>query len=49
MIQGGESQQTAESFFQLFAVETRADPLTGARAGGDADAGLLPNLRQDLS
>jgi hypothetical protein len=49
MTQGREPQQPAEAFFQLHVGELRADPFPGARAGGDANACLLPDLRQDLS
>jgi hypothetical protein len=45
MIQGRQPQQAAEALFQLHASELRADPFAGARAGRDADAGLLPDLR----
>jgi hypothetical protein len=48
MTQGREPQQTAESFFQLNACETRADPLPEAGAGDHTDAGLPSDLRQDL-
>ena len=48
MTQSREPQQTAESFFQLNAGETCADPLPGARAGNHMDAGLPPDLCQDL-
>jgi hypothetical protein len=47
MTQRREPQQTAESFCQLNAGETRADPLPGAWAGRYTDAGLPPDLRQD--
>jgi len=49
MTQGRQPQQPAEAFFQLHVGELRTDPFPGARAGGDANAGLLPDLRQDLS
>lgn len=48
MAQRREPEQTAQAFFQLNAGETRADPLPGAWAGRHTDAGLPPDLRQDL-
>jgi hypothetical protein len=48
MTQRREPQQTAQAFFQLNAGETRADLLPSARAGRHPDAGLPPDLRQDL-
>jgi hypothetical protein len=49
MTQGSQPQQPTEAFFQLHVGEARAHLLPGARAGGDADTSLLPDLRQDLT